>query len=53
MTFMKKNDIGFDFIITKYLRIFKEFDYYFIYIELPKYIIRLSTAGCFINKKEG
>ena len=31
---------------------FKEFDYYFIYIELPKYTIRLSNAGLFINKKE-
>ena len=51
MIFMRKNDIGYDFIITKYLRIFKEFNYWFIYIELSKYTIRISSAGNYIYKK--
>lgn len=51
MIFMKKNDIGYDFIITKCLRIFKEFNYWFIYIELPKHTIRLSNAGHYLIKR--
>ena len=51
MIFMKKNDIGYDFVITKCLRIFKEFNYWFIYIELPKYTIRLSNASHYLNKR--
>lgn len=43
MKLLKKNDCGFDFIISKYLHIFTEYDYWFIYFELPKYTIRISN----------
>lgn len=52
MKFLKKNDIGFDFIISKYIRFFTEFNCWFLYFNLPKYTIRFSNAGNYIFKKE-
>ena len=52
MKLMKKNDIGFDFILTKYFKFFTDCGELFCYIILPRYTIRFSTAGFYIYDKK-
>ena len=53
MKLMQKNEYGFDVIISKFLRIFNDCGYWFCYIELPHYTIRLSySAGSYIYNKK-
>lgn len=55
MKLFKRSECGFDFIICRFLRIFWDYDCFFIYIELPKHTLRFSPqAGSYIyNKKTG
>lgn len=52
MKLMKKNQYGFDFILTKNLKIFTDYKEFFCYLHLFHYTIRLSTAGFYIYDKK-
>lgn len=53
MILMKKNDDGFDIILSKYFKLFKDCGTWFCYIILPRYAIRLShAAGSFIYDRK-
>lgn len=52
MKLMQKNDEGFDFILTKYFKLFTDCGEWFLYIILFHYIIRFSGAGFYIYDKK-
>ena len=50
---MKKNDDGFDIILSKYFKLFNDCGTWFCYINLPRYTIRLSYgAGSYIYDRK-
>ena len=53
MKLLKKNDCDFEFISSKYFKFFTDCGEWFIYISLPKYTIRISSAGNYIYKNRG
>lgn len=53
MKLMQKNDDGFDIILSKYFKLFKDCGTWFCYIYFPRYTIRLSLgAGSYIYDRE-
>jgi hypothetical protein len=53
MKFLKKNNYGFDFILTNHFKLFTDCKEWFCYIALFQYTIRFSSAGFYIyNKKK-
>lgn len=53
MTLFKRDEYGFDLILSKHLRIFWDCGTFFTYIELPHYTIRISPeAGHYIYNKK-
>lgn len=52
MKLMRKNDEGFDFILTKYFKLFIDCGEWFCYIILPRFTIRFSGAGFYIYDKK-
>ena len=52
MKLMKKNQYGFDFILTKNLKIFTDCKEFFCDLYLFHYFIRLSTTGFYIYDKK-
>lgn len=53
MKLMKKNDDGFDIILSKYFKLFNDCGTWFCYIILPRYTIRLSYgAGSYIYDRK-
>lgn len=52
MKLMKKNQYGFDFILTKNLKIFTDCKEFFCDLYLFRYFVRLSTTGFYIYDKK-
>lgn len=52
MKLMQKNEEGFDFILTKYFKLFTDCGEWFCYIILPRYTIRFSGAGFYIYDRK-
>ena len=52
MKLMQKNLEGFDFILTKYFKLFTDCGEWFCYIILPRYTIRFSGAGFYVYDKK-
>lgn len=52
MKIFKKNEYGFDLLMSKHLRIFWDCGVFFLYIETKNYTIRFSpSAGHYIYDK--
>lgn len=53
MKLFRREEYGYDLIISRFLRIFWDYGYFFCYIELPHYTIRISPhAGHYIFDKK-
>lgn len=53
MKLMQKNEDGFDIILSKYFKLFKDCGIWFCYIHFPRYTIRLShDAGSYIYDRK-
>lgn len=51
--FRREDEYSYDFLMSKCLRIFTDYGYFFVYIELPHYTLRFSPqAGSYIYNKK-